>query len=229
VGLAIGLLVALAALGILVHARQATMAVAESTRMQQDASTAMRILGHQLQQAGTPGLEDTAGGQVVFRQDFSGEDPSTWGVSGTDGGALAPDTLNVSHGVDTAMDNRDCLGQSPAGSVIRSSFRVAGQELQCLGSASRPTYQALISGVEDFQVWYGQRQGTALQYLSASAVTQWPAVVSVQVCLRLVGELRTHPMATEASAGCQDTATVPSDGRLRRVFRQVFSLSARSS
>lgn len=224
VGMGMGLLVTLAALGSLVQTRLSSTAVSESTRMQQDASTAMRILGQQIRQAGAPGLEDTPAGKVVFRQDFA-DDPSTpWGISGTDGGALGHDTLVVSHSAITSVDDRDCLSQTPAGTVNRSSFRVAAQELQCLGSASRPTYQGVVSGVEDFQVWYGVRQDARLQYQVASAVTPWSQVVSVQICLVLMSEQRGYPVTARAMKGCHGTALDQTDGRLRRVIRQVFKL-----
>lgn len=229
VGLGIGLLVTLAALGGLVQARLAASAVNESTRLQQDASTAMRVLGHQLRQAGALALVDAPGGQVVFRLDTVDDQNRPLGVSGTEAGTQGTDTLVVSHGLDPAVDDRDCLGQTPAGTVVRSSFRVAGQELQCLGSAARPTYQGLVSGVEDFQVWYGVRQDSRLQYRVADAVVDWTSVVSVQICLVLVGEQRSHPTGAPPFPGCGDARLNTGDGRLRRAFRQVFHLRSRGA
>jgi type IV pilus assembly protein PilW len=229
VGLSIGLLVTLSGLGSLVQSRLAASAVSESTRLQQDASTAMRVLGQQIRQAGALGLMDAAGGTVVFRQDTSDDPNRPLGVSGTESGSLRTDTLTVSHAVDPALDARDCLGQTAAGTVVRSSFRVVGQELQCQGSAFKATYQGLVTGVEDFQVWYGVRQEDSLQYREASAVTDWAAVVSVQICLVLVGEQRAHPVSARQTAGCGGAPLARGDGRLRGVFRQVFTLRHRGA
>jgi type IV pilus assembly protein PilW len=222
VGLGIGLLVALAAQDSLLQSQRAATAVNESNRLQQDASTALRILGHQLKQTGAPVLVDATAGQVRIQREVS--DNQGGALGGTDGGAQGPDTLSVAYPLDATADARDCLGQSPAGTTVRSTFRVSGQELQCLGSAARPTYQALVAGVEDFQVWYGVRQGDTLQYRPASAVPEWSTVVTVQVCLVLVGESRTYPAPSIGAQGCRDNKLQAQDGRLRRVFRQVFSL-----
>lgn len=223
VGLGIGLLVALAALGSLMTSRLASNAVGDSTRMQQDASTALRILGHQLRQAGAQSLQDTQGGQVRWAQTGLSNDPNL-ALSGQDGGPQSSDTLEITHDTGAAVDARDCLGQTPAGPVNRSSFRVRGHELQCRGSAARPTYQGLISGVEDFQVWYGMHTGSTLQYLAASAVTQWPEVKSLQVCLRLVGEIGSYPVGVPKLRGCSGETVSLNDGRIRRVYRHVFNL-----
>jgi type IV pilus assembly protein PilW len=222
VGLAIGLLVSLAALGSLTQSRLLASAVDESTRMQLDAATALRILGHQLTQAGAPVLVDTAGGTVRIQRE-NADNPGGW-ISGTDGSGHSADTLSVAYLVDATADARDCLGQSPAGAVVRSSFRPVGQELQCLGSAARPTYQGIAVGVEDFQVWYGVREDSTLQYRTANAVTHWSMVTTVQVCLVMVGEKRTHPGTAAPAPGCRAGTLKPQDGRLRRVFRQVFAL-----
>jgi type IV pilus assembly protein PilW len=222
VGLGVGLLVSVAALGSLVQSRLASAAVNEGHRLQQDASTALRILGHQLRAAGAPVLVDAPGGKVLVQQDV--DDNPGGAIGGTDGDMHGSDTLSVAYRADAGVDARDCLGQSPAGPVVRSSFRLAGQELQCLGSAARPTFQALVSGVEDFQVGFGVQAGHTLQYRPASAVSDWSTVVSVQVCLVLVGNQRSNPASSTPAQGCREASVSAQDGRLRRVFRQVFSL-----
>jgi hypothetical protein len=83
-----------------------------------------------------------------------------------------------------------------------------------------------VSGVEDFQVGYGVQDGHTLQYWPAHAVSDWSTVVSVQVCLVLVGEQRSNPAASTPAQGCRESSVHTHDGRLRRVFRQVFSLQA---
>jgi type IV pilus assembly protein PilW len=225
VGMAIGLLICLAAMGGLVSTQGAYKTLSDSARLQQDASTLMRVLGHQLRQAGAQGLQAAPGGNVVLALAWTPASSSVPAiVTGTEGGAMGRDTLSVTHRIDPNLDDRDCLGQTPAGHYNKSTFRWLGNELQCMGSASKPSYQGLASGVEDFQVWYGVREGTGLQYRTADAVGPQDLLESLMVCLRLVGEHRGNPLPSTAPAGCREGEVLPLDGRLRRVFRQVFFL-----
>lgn len=224
IGLTIGLLVAVAAVGSLVYTKVSSTTVGDSSRLQQDASTAFRIMGHQLRQAGARRLQDN-GAKVRFNPAYQGLSANTFEIlNGTEGTSNGTDTLVVSYDVDTTIDARDCLGQTPAGNMVSSTFRVVGRELQCLGSANAATSQALISGVEDMQVLYGVRTGDDLRYRVASDVPDWGLVESVQVCLRLVGDVAGTPTVAAATPGCIAGQTVNSDGRIRRVFTQVFNL-----
>lgn len=225
IGLTIGLLVAVAAVGSLVYTKVSSTSVGDSSRLQQDASTAFRIMGHQLRQTGARRLQNSTGDKVQFDPTYQGLSTATFVIlSGTEGATNGTDTLVVSYDVDPSIDARDCLGQTPAGSMVRSTFRVVGRELQCLGSATAATSQALISGVEDMQVWYGVRTGDDLRYRVASDVADWGMVEAVQVCLRLVGDVAGNPTVAANTPGCIAGQTVNSDGRIRRVFTQVFNL-----
>ena len=226
IGLTIGLLVAVAAVGSLVYTKVSSTAVGDSSRLQQDASNAMRVIGHQLRQTGARRLADANGGNVIFNPSYQGLTPPTnfLILTGTDGASNGSDTLSISLDVDPAVDARDCLGQTPAGTAITSTFSVSAGELRCLGSAASATTQAIVEGVEDFQVWYGVRSLTGLRYVAAGAVTNWDTVEAVQVCLRLVGEVRGNPTVTATTPGCIAGQSIASDGRIRRVFQQVFNL-----
>jgi type IV pilus assembly protein PilW len=225
VGVAIGLLICLAAMGSLVSSQGAYKTITDSGRMQQDASTLMRVLGHQLRQAGAQGLLAAPGGNVAFSMAWMPVGSSVPGtITGTEGGTTGRDTLSVTHRTDAGLDVRDCLGQTPTGNYNKSTFRWLGNELQCMGSATNPSYQGLASGVEDFQVWYGVREGAQLQYLTAAAVRPQDPLESLMVCLRLVGEHRGNPLPSTQRSGCGEGEVLPMDGRLRRVFRQVFFL-----
>jgi len=225
IGLTIGLLVAVAAVGSLVYTKVSSTAVGDSSRLQQDASTAFRIMGHHLRQAGARRLENNVGEKVQFNPTYQGLSTTTYVIlNGTEGTSNGTDTLVVSFDIDPTIDARDCLGQTPAGSIVRSTFRVISNELQCLGSATSATSQALIAGVEDMQVWYGLRTGNDLRYVTATGVSDWRLVEAVQVCLRLVGDVSGNPTVAASTPGCITGQTVASDGRVRRVFTQVFNL-----
>ena len=108
---------------------------------------------------------------------------------------------------------------------VQSTFSVGGNELRCLGSGSATAF-ALLQGVEDFQVWYGLRIGDNLLYRTATAISvvvpvPWDQVETVQVCLRLAGELSNNPGA--AVTGCNGE-NIANDGRIRRVFFRVFKI-----
>lgn len=225
IGLTIGLLVAVAAVGSLVYTKVSSTAVGDSSRLQQDASTAFRILGHHLRQAGARPIQNHIDERVRFNQTYAGLSTTTYVIlRGTDGESNGTDTLVISLAADPTIDARDCLGQTPAGPAVTSTFTVSGGELRCQGSAIAATAQALIGGVEDMQIWYGVRTANNLQYQTAGAVTDWSAVESVQVCLRLVGDVSGNPTVAATTPGCLPNQTVTSDGRIRRVFRQVFDL-----
>ena len=238
VGLTIGLLVTVAALGSLVYARLASNTVDDGTRLNQEAMTALRIIGGQLRQAGARRLDPTpdcigAGcvtTKVAFNTDYPAVLPPLFAysgqlVSGSEGESGAPDTIAVFQGLDLDPTLAvDCLGEPSAVTTgITSTFSVSGNALRCrgTGASSAAGAQALVSGVEDLQVWYGQRAGNDLRYLSANNVSNWPAVDTVMICLRIVGELRGY--LTDGSTGCNGE-DVASDGRLRRVFWHAYRL-----
>ena len=61
IGLVIGLLVVVAAMGSLVYTRASSLLIGDSTRLQQEAATAFRIIGGVARQAGARHLEDAPG------------------------------------------------------------------------------------------------------------------------------------------------------------------------
>lgn len=234
IGITIGLLVVVAAVGSLVYTRTSSVAVGDSSRLQQDASNVFRILGHHIRQTGARRIVNPLAGNanVEFNSAYGGfgTNPNTSSplvVRGADGAtANDPDTLQVSYDTDPVMQSMDCVGAPTlVANNISSTFSVTGNELRCLGSGSATEF-ALLQGVEDFQVLYGFRVGDNLQYRTATAITAtvpspWDQVETVQVCLRLVGEQINNPGAD--MAGCNGE-NVANDGRLRRVFFRVFNI-----
>ncbi|RJP64571.1 MAG: hypothetical protein C4535_16755 [Comamonadaceae bacterium] len=233
IGIAIGLLVVVAAIGSLVYTRTSSTAVGDSSRLQQDASTAFRVLGHHIRQGGARRIVAAPLGNtnVEFNSAYGGfgtnpNTGSTLVLQGTDGAANAPDTLQMSYDTDPVVQSVDCLGAaSLVANNVQNTFSVVNNELQCLGSGSATAF-ALLQGVEDFQVWYGFRTGDNLQYqtattISAAAPAPWDQVETVQVCLRLAGELTNNPGA--AVTGCNGE-NIANDGRIRRVLFRVFNI-----
>lgn len=242
VGLAIGLMVVMAAMGSLVSTRAASVVMGDSTRLQQDAATAFRVIGQVARQAGARSLVDTLGGRVTFNPQYTGIEVNAntlqpAAVKGTDGAFNGPDTLMLDRDhtlpPDTKKngppntDNEDCLGEPTApGNNVTSTFSVEAGLLKCKGSGSSDSAYGLVAGVEDFQVWYGLREGNGLRYATATSLNKlspapWDQVEALRVCLRFAGELTNGPGTN--SEGCQGES-IQNDGRLRRVFFRVFKL-----
>jgi len=253
VGITIGLLVVVAALGTLSFTQVSSTTANDAVRLQQKATSAFRTMGFQARQAG--GIEivahPTAMG-VTFSESWTGVGGTRAAVGGVDGGPGVPDTLQLSY-----EDNgitRDCLGNLPvatAGDRVDTTFSVVGGRLQC--TDSNGVVQVLIDGVEDFQVTYGSKYfltsskpavvgpiGTPFQpRQAASAQFQEfntaalalatpnplgiPLGLSVTVCLQLRGDVQTDAPPV-AIQGC--SGMVPGDGFVRRVYRNTVGLRA---
>jgi type IV pilus assembly protein PilW len=184
VGIAIGLLVVVAAIGSLVYTRVASTTMVDSTRLQQKADAAFRLINFQTLQAGSLEFTPTSDpATVVFSTDYTGYDPtvttlptnivSVHGVNGD--GTTTRDVLRISYQdnstATTPVTSRDCLGQTTAlvnrGIIVQSQFTFVptvggGGNLTCAGSASETGSsteipQSILDGVEDFQVTYGVR------------------------------------------------------------------------
>lgn len=124
VGLVVGLLVVIAAMGSLVYTRTASQVMGDSTRLRQDAATAFRVIGQIARQAGARRLVDLPGGAVNFNPQYKGfeANPNTAlpiSIKGTDGVRNGPDTLTIDRdhtlakGIEagaTRFDSTDCVG-----------------------------------------------------------------------------------------------------------------------
>lgn len=238
VGISIGLLVTLAALGSLVYTRASSTVVGDSSRLQQDASTAFRIIGHHIRQGGARRVNQAGGGNVEFNGEFLGFGNATTGtvlVTGTDGASNAPDTLQISNDrgaavpVAPAVDpwpnlNRDCLGApSLLANNVTNTFTVNAGNLFCVGSGAAAG-ASLVQGVEDLQVWYGSRSTITdqLTYVTSPTPAVNSQIETIMVCLRIAGEAVGNP--TVASIGCIPGQEIAADGRIRRVYFRVFNI-----
>lgn len=223
VGMGIGLMVALAAASSLIFVRMSAATAEDSWRLQQDSSTAFRVIGWQLRQAGARPLISSQGVErVEFSQGYVGYGSTAVPqvISGTDGVSRLPDVLQTSLQNDAASDTRDCLGLAPAANAIevQNRFSVASGDLSCTGVSATA---AIVSGVEDLQVWYGESGSSGTQLRYSATPTNWGAVTAVMVCLRMSGERQGQ--ATVPTTGCNGE-TVAADGRLRSTFVRVYRL-----
>ena len=227
VGMALGLMVILAAVGALFISRNATTAVSDVSQLQQQASYALRTMGLQLRQAGSLELSALPGAADTFTfTDFTG----TVVGNGGDPGTLA---TGSQASLTLATGQRDCVGNTPgtgAGpAVISSTFSLNGKnELVCKGISQKAGAQPLIGNVADFQLFYRVNLGTTdapqMQRVAAAdmATAQWARVTAIEVCLDMRGS-EAMPDAGGTYADCRG-GTPPLGQRTHLVFRNVFAL-----
>ena len=237
VGLTIGLLVALAGVGTLVFTSVAARGNSDVVTLEQDAATLMRVIGRQLKQAGAVPVQLPAATPLNPTPKFSylstytgavAGAPSPVSILGVDG---VSDTLTVAYSISPNGANgvSNCFGAAPdpAATNVVSTFLLNGNSFRCQTPAVGATGasdQPFLDNVEDLQFWYAVRPAAAptqVQYFTAGNVLDWTAVEAVQVCIRIAGTTLNN--TTVATVGCNNEA-IPADGRIRRVYRQVFSL-----
>jgi type IV pilus assembly protein PilW len=246
VGIIIGLLVVLAAIGSLLYTHVSSTTVVDSTRLQQKVDATFRLISFQTLQAGSLELMATSEpATVVFSTAYTGFNPSSTSLStnvvsahGVDGNnSTTRDILRISY-----QDNgnvRDCLGQATG--VLTQGIRVdneftfvpaaaGGGDITCTGASAGSTPQSILDGVEDFQVSYGVRTVTAtgaenFQFFSATNVTDWTNIQAVNICIMVRGDTRANPRpGFTAITPCSQAATDTNDGFMRRVYNRTFSL-----
>lgn len=203
IGVTLGLLVIVAALGTFVFTRQSGEASGDALRLQQQAQNVFRVLRAQAAQTGSFALvdrNDAVAGAAVSAQ--SGvADTASWAIEGTEGANGAADTLTISHSsqlpvaaagvvMPDAPDSRtvpNCLdgvdANPAAGALIVSTFSLVGDRLACDANLDAPpddlpSRQTLARGVEDFQLRYGVRNPFTgeVAYRLASELGTQPAV-----------------------------------------------------
>lgn len=221
IGIAISMLILLAALTALVNTSFTGKTVTDASQLQQQASVALRIIGLQLRQAGALRLESIAGaGTPMYLSDtFLGYQASGNAISGVNGGGTLSDTLNISY--QGVTDSTDCLGNASTITLGRvdNTLALSGTNLVCTGSDGTGA-QVIADGVEDFQVRYGVKSSTTIQYMDST--TNWAGVSAVEVCLQLVSATTNNP-SLGSYVNCRGN-TVARDGRLRKIFRNTFLL-----
>lgn len=235
VGLTIGLLVVIAAVGSLVYTQISSTVVSDGAHLQQKTDIVFRNIGFHISQAGAIELQGTADpARMIFSAAFTGFDPAVTGatagqifaIHGLDGASNAPDTLRVSYEDDGVV--LDCLGiRTTTVARVDNQFYVLNGNLMCQGASAAPP-QPIADGVEDFQVTYGVQTlngagAPQYQFYRADQIVDWTNIQAVAICLQLVGDNKGNPQPGLVTRGCRNQ-TITNDGLLRRVFQRTFSL-----
>ncbi|AOI58937.1 N-terminal cleavage protein [Burkholderia diffusa] len=239
IAMTVGLLV-LAAAGTLYHVQRVAQRRAEDGfRMRDAASTALMLIGQQIQMAGFRPL------------DVEGP-PSLPAVFGCSAGRVrgngaqvrceavraASDALLVRYVGDTVStwptigaQVSDCLGQGVGAPgerpLVENRFdahvspSTGEPELYCEGSGRPGTPQPVVSGIDQLRVRYLRRKNA--QFVDAGAIGSgdWRDVVAVHVCVRARGE----PMHEPARhVDCDGRTAISSDGRAHLVLHRIVAL-----
>jgi len=225
VGIAIGLLVVLAALGTVVYTNTTAGAVTDSVRLNLQAQAVFDTLGRQLRQSSSHTMTATGlNGVITFQNGLA---PGTSAVSEVAGELQVRHSTNVPSIVPAFAPSAalpGCLGGNPGPGVLLSVNRYSSAAgiLRCDEGAGA---QPIAENVEMLLARYGVRDAITgnLQYVPAAAVIDWQAVEAVEICLQLQGDRANNPnLATFTN--CQGVATPVADGRLHRVFRRIFTV-----
>jgi len=220
VGQALAAMVVLAALSAWGFAQQNHALAQEGLQQSQQMSWVWRSLGQHIRQAGAAQASQSTDGPIALSTPVD-----IWAA--TDGAGTQADSLTTAHL--RSLEGRDCQGNSKGGgSTIRNRFTVNSKsELTCLDEANPSTSaQALAEGIEDMQLRYahstlGGDGLTQVQWVPAQAGLSPSQVLAVEVCIRRTGAPISKAMPT-AVKGCRGES-LPSDGRVRWVQRQVFA------
>jgi type IV pilus assembly protein PilW len=232
VGIAIGIAVITAALGVLLLSRFTSGSVSDLSQLQQQGSYALRVIGAQLRQTGSivvgtstamPGSFEYTNTNVALNAGDSAV------VSGVEGGSSTPDRFTVGNlpNNNLSTQQRNCLGQDASlGARMDSTFYVSNGQLYCQTiSKLGQQQQALITNVSDMQVIYRVQNSGNIQFLNADQITKnnaWNAITAIEVCLDLQGNESTN-VNVGTYQNCRDQS-IPRNGYLHLVLRNVFNL-----
>ena len=229
IGLTLGLFVIAAATAAYSTSQLTWNAMAAADAVHANARMALRNIREQAHMSGAAYLIAVSS-NAPFTVDLSpseeGGQAALAGINGT----KYVESLTLGHW--HALDATDCQGNtSSTHASVRNDYRLnTNKELSCKDlNPTNSTYQALAEGVEDFQMRYAEANPIAqtLQWKTANQVTDMRLVLAIEVCLRVASIQTVHNTKPNASLlGCQSEA-LPSDGRVRRIFKRVVALRNR--
>jgi len=243
VGLIIGLLVIAVALGAMMTSRTVSGSVSDISQIQQQAAYAFRILGQQIRRTGSLHLEAVSAGALcgsgasgsssgspydyteVCLQANAGDFDLRGALYGVDNPSSGQYKLTVkARNYDqrnSALSQRDCLGELPPDNVLTSQFFLDLSTDPTTGSpsyvfkcaSSHGNVQPVLQNVADFEVRYLLATSTGIHYTNAQTVelnSAWNKVVGVEVCLVLFGteriDTRGMPPESRSYTGCTPAA-----------------------
>lgn len=200
-------------------------------------------------------LTKTFGGRSVFGCDAGSFKPNAAALNApcnyVGAGAVAAPVLEVAYEADISNTSptgagvpTDCLGTSLVQQTVGAlNFYVthnryyveiggSGQpELRCASDVA-PSGQALVDNIESMSVWFGEANVAAprqiVRYVTASNVTDFNYVVAVRICLvARSAEAVLPPGETMTYSGCDGSAHVVADRRLRRAYYTTATLRSK--
>lgn len=229
IGMALGMLVIAAATAAYGNSKQTWQAMAAADAVHANARVALRNIREQAHMAGAAHLKAN-NNNGNFTVDISlNEDAGQAALAGSNGTKYV-ESLTLGHW--HALDAIDCQGNTGSTHTsVRNDYKLnTNKELSCKDiNLTNSTYQALAEGVEDFQLRYAEANPSTqtLQWKTANQVTDMAQVLAIEVCLRVANINTVHNAKPNSNfKGCQDE-TLPSDGRVRRMFKRVVALRNR--
>lgn len=239
IAMSAGLLV-LAAVGSLFQAQRLAQRRADDAfRMRDAASTALTLVGQQIQMAGFRPLDADTVSPVAplfgcASARVRGPDSQPW----CEAMRGASDSLLVRYVGDTVSTwptatghVSDCLGQSVGAPGERSlvsnrfdarvSQSTGGPELYCEGNGRRGIAQPVVAGVDQLRFRYLRHGETRFADASTMRADDWRTVIAVHVCVRASGESMPVPVRY---SDCDGNVVVPHDGRARLTLSRIVTL-----
>ncbi|PCE29253.1 PilW family protein [Burkholderia ubonensis] len=238
IAMSVGMLV-LAAVGVLYHAQRVGQRRAEDAfRMRDAASTALTLIGQQIQMAGFQPLDlSTSPLPPLFgcaSARVRGDDAQVR----CDPTPASSDAVLVRYVGDAVStwptangQVSDCLGQGvgvPADRPLVSnrfdahvSPTTGESELYCEGNGRLGTAQPVVSEIDQLRLRYLRRGETRFVDARAMRADDWRDVIAVHVCVRARGE----PMRERVShVDCDGHAAFAPDRRARLTLHRVVAL-----
>ncbi|MFN9814706.1 MAG: PilW family protein [Burkholderiales bacterium] len=237
VGLAVGLMVVTAAVGTLILNKNTSTTITDSSVLTNQANNLLRILSYHVRHAGVLEFRPTGVPNTYLLDDppqspLCCEPPTPTAVlRGTEGDKWnQSDSLTVwaAHRADQVT--RDCQGNAIPNhaALMRSFFYIDNNNLICVG-ATDDEEKILANNVEDFQVMYllDNNSGSGVQWVTAFPGLDWNAVVAVDLCLQVRGEIKySSNILSGVYENCKN-ASANHDGYMRSVVRQTIQIRNR--
>ncbi len=240
ISVALGVLIVLATISLYRGQRHAYDRATETTRLHDAASTALDLIGQQIQMAGFAAAgNDRTDKTLALSGCSQGRPIGSDATPACEALASHSDGIVVRYAADTIATwpsssglPTDCLGQISTGEQItnryyaRASSSTVEPELYCEGSGKPGTGQPLVEGIERLRFGYWLKGASFAVDAAAIAQDRWPLVVAVDVCVLVRGVTQSATSRLRYT-DCDGASAVSADGRMRQVFRRRIALRNR--
>jgi type IV pilus assembly protein PilW len=253
VAMAIGLILTVVVAQIFLGSKATFNSTDNLSRLQENARYALTLMSREIRSSGFKS-DPRALASVVFP-------PTAQALTGVDGGGTASDTLTVrfqgsGNGTGTPDQTvQNCVGTGvdynatvvtlffiqpdPTNNnepTLYCNFIAAPTAANCVTTGVAPTCFALIPGVENMQILYGEdttappADQAVDRWVTANNVSNWDNVLGVRISLLLrtgIGVNTGTDTKTYTMAGA-NVAAPGNDTRMRRVYTTVVNLRNRT-